>query len=209
MDLLSMLQSQLSDDVLQQLSRQVDAAPDQTASATNSIFAALVGGLAGNTASSENGLQSLVMALDRDHDGSILDDLGGVIALMGSGNATDSRALNGAGILSHILGERQEMVAQQIGQSTGLSTQQIIKLMSLLAPIVMAVLGRMRQSGQLDMGGLLQALVGAAQNAQSSGHGDLVGTLLSTVLSGRQAQQSQSDEGGLLGGLLGSLLGKR
>lgn len=208
MDLMTMLQSQLSDDVLQQLSQQVGAPPAQTASAANGIFAALLGGLAGNAASSQNGLQSLMMALDRDHDGSILDDLGEIIGAMASGNQPASNTLNGAGILSHILGDRQEAVAQQVGQSSGLTTQQVMRLLPLLAPVVMAVLGRARQSGQLDMGGLLQTLLGSAQSAQSSGYGDLIGTLLSGALAGQQGQQPQQG-GGLLGSLLGGLFGKR
>ncbi len=202
------LQSQLSDSILQQLSQQVGAPPAQTASAANGIFAALLGGLAGNAASSQNGLQSLMMALDRDHDGSILDDLGEIIGAMASGNQQASNALNGAGILNHILGDRQEAVAQQVGQSSGLTTQQVMRLLPLLAPIVMAVLGRARQSGQLDMGGLLQTLLGSAQSAQSSGYGDLIGTLLSGALAGQQGQQPQQG-GGLLGSLLGGLFGKR
>jgi len=208
MDLMTMLQSQLSDDVLQRLSQQVGAPPQQTAEAANGVFAALVGGLAGNAAASPNGLQALVAALDRDHDGSILDDLGRIMGSMAGNNAPDaSGALNGAGILRHVLGDRQEAVAQQVGHSSGLSMQQVMRLMPLLAPIVMAVLGRMRQSGQLDMGGLLQTLLGGAQQAQSGSYADLIGTLLSGALSGQQGQAQQG--GGLLGQLLGGLFGKR
>lgn len=203
-----MLQSQLSDDVLRQLSQQVGAPPEQTASAANGIFAALLGGLAGNAASSPNGLQSLVAALDRDHDGSILDDLGEIIGSMANNDQPASSTLNGAGILQHILGDQQQTVAQQVGQNSGLSMQQVMRLMPLLAPIVMAVLGRVRQSGHLDMGGLLQTLLGSAQQAQSGGFGDLVGQLLAGALSGQQPQQ-QPQGGGLLGQLLGGLFGKR
>ncbi len=202
-----MLQSQLSDDVLQQLSQQVGAPPEQTASAANGVFAALLGGLAGNAVSSQNGLQSLVAALDRDHDGSILDDLGQIFASMSAGNPQDTPALNGNGILKHILGDQQETVAKQVSQNAGLSTQQVMRLMALLAPVVMGVLGRARQSGNLDMGALLQTLLGSAQSAQSGGFGDLVGSLLSGALSGQQGQQPQG--GGLLGQLLGGLFGKR
>ncbi len=204
---MTLLQSQLSDDVLQTLSQQVGAPPTQTASAANGIFAALLGGLAGNAASSQNGLQSLVMALDRDHDGSILDDLGRILSnIANNDKQAASGALNGAGILSHILGDRQQEVAQQVSQSSGLSTQQVMRLLPLLAPVVMAVLGRARQSGQLDVGDLLQTLLGSAKSAQSRGYGDLIGSLLSEALSGQQGQQQG---GGLLGSLLGGFLGKR
>ncbi len=203
-----MLQSQLSGEVLQQLSQQIDAPPQQTAEAANDIFAALLGGLAGNAAASQNGLQSLLSALDRDHDGSILDDLAGMIAAMANNNQSATGALNGAGILNHVLGDKQGDVAQQISERVGLSMQQVMKLMPLLAPIVMAVIGRARQSSGLDVGGLLQTLLGSAQSAQqSSPVGDLVGALLSGALSGQQASLPQG--GGLLGQLLGGLFGKR
>ncbi len=212
MDLMQILQSQLSDDMLDQLSQQIGADKEQTATAANGIFATLVGGLA-NNASNESGLTSLGAALDRDHDGSILDDLMGMVGgMMQGGDAAPAAggALNGAGILGHILGDRQETAAQQISQSSGLNIGQIMKLMPILAPIVMGVLGRAKNSGGLDLGGLANILMGSAQNAQSGGFGDLLGTVLGGVLAGGQQQQPQPQQGGgLLGQILGGIFGKR
>jgi len=210
MNLMDLLQSQLSDNVLDQLSQQVGAPKEQTAVAANDIFATLVGGLA-NNATSQNGLTSLMSALDRDHDGSVLDDIARIVGGMSQGAApaqTAPNALNGAGILNHILGDRQEAAAQQIGQHSGLSAGQIMKLMPILAPIVMGALGRAKKSGGLDLGGLAQVLMGSAQNAQSGGFGDLIGSVLGGVLSGRQQPQQQQG-GGLFGQILGGILGKR
>ncbi|HRF38840.1 MAG TPA: DUF937 domain-containing protein, partial [Saprospiraceae bacterium] len=64
----------------------------------------LVSALARN-ASTEQGAAALSNALDRDHDGSILSNLAGLLG--GQAPAQDNRALNGAGILNHILGDRQ------------------------------------------------------------------------------------------------------
>jgi len=210
MDLMNLLQNQLSDDVLDQLSQQIGAPKEQTASAANGIFATLVGGLA-NNATNEGGLSSLMSALDRDHDGSILDDLGGLIGAVSQGN-TPNNALNGAGILGHILGDRQETAVQQVSQSSGLNMDQIMKLMPILAPIVMGVLGRTKNSQGLDLGGLAQVLMGSAQNAQSGGFGDLIGSVLGGVLGGGQQQQQQPQQqqgGGLFGQILGGIFGKR
>ncbi|MFN0014250.1 MAG: DUF937 domain-containing protein [Saprospiraceae bacterium] len=209
MDLMNLLQGQLSDDVLNQLSQQIGAPKEQTASAANGIFATLIGGLA-NNATSESGLSSLMTALDRDHDGSVLDDLVGMIGNMSQqGNAAGT--MNGAGILGHILGDRQETAAQQVSQSSGLNMDQIMKLMPVLAPIVMGALGRAKNSEGFDLGGLAQVLMGSAQNAQSGGFGDLIGSVLGGVLSGNQPQQQQpqQDGGGLFGQILGGIFGKR
>lgn len=210
MDLMNLLQNQLSDDVLDQLSQQIGAPKEQTASAANGIFATLVGGLA-NNATNEGGLSSLMSALDRDHDGSMLDDLAGMIGNMSQQGSADAgpSALNGAGILGHILGDRQETAVQQVSQSSGLDMGQIMKLMPILAPIVMGVLGRTKNSQGLDLGGLAQILMGSAQNAQSGGFGDLIGSVLGGVLGGGQQQPQQQQGGGLFGQILGGIFGKR
>ncbi|MDO8367751.1 MAG: DUF937 domain-containing protein [Saprospiraceae bacterium] len=211
MNLMDILQGQLSDEMVGQLSEHIGAEPQQTAQAANGIFATLLGGLA-NNASSEGGLSSLASALDRDHDGSILDDLAGMVGGMLQGGGQESRATNGQGMLNHILGDRQEVAAEQIGQSSGLSAGQIMKLLPILAPIVMSVLGKTKNSGGLDLGSLANVLMGGAQQAQQqSGMGDLLGNILGSVLGGgkQQQQPQQQQGGGLLGGLLGGIFGKR
>ncbi|HLP95364.1 MAG TPA: DUF937 domain-containing protein [Saprospiraceae bacterium] len=212
MNLMDILQGQLSEEMVGQLSEHIGAQPEQTAQAANGVFATLLGGLA-NNASSEGGLSALGAALDRDHDGSMLDDLAGMVGgMLMNGGAADNRATNGMGILGHILGDRQEVAAEQIGQSSGLSASQVMKLLPILAPIVMSVLGKAKNSGGLDLGSLAGVLLGGAQQAQQQqGMGDLLGNVLGSVLGGgqQQQQQQQSGAGDLLGSVLGGLFGKR
>ncbi len=206
MDLMQMLQGHLNDDVMNQIGGQIGAEPQQTAAAASGIFASLLGGMAQNAAT-PGGLQSLMGALDSDHDGSVLDDLMGMV----SGNASTGSpsALNGAGILGHILGGQKEQVAQQVSQSSGLDMGQVMKLMPILAPILMGVLGKAKSGGQLGLGNLASILFGSAQNAgQQSGMGDLLGSVLGGVFGGGQRQQQASPDGGdLLGNILGGVLG--
>ncbi len=196
--------------MLGQLSDQIGADKEQTATAANGIFATLLGGLA-NNATSEGGLASLGSALDRDHDGSVLDDLAGMVGgmMQGGDGAAAGGAANGLGILGHILGDRQEVAAQQVSESSGLNMSQVMKLMPILAPIVMGVLGRAKNQGGLDLGNLAGILMGSAQNAQSGGFGDLIGNVLGGVLGGGQQQaQPSAGGGGLLGNILGGIFGK-
>lgn len=130
MNLFDLLQGQVSEDMISQLSQHIGASPEQTSQATQGVLATLVGGLA-NNASSEGGLSALAAALDRDHDGSVLDDIMGMVGGMMSGEASGGAA-NGAGILGHILGDNQPNAAAQIGQSAGISTDQVMKLMPIL-----------------------------------------------------------------------------
>lgn len=205
MNVMELLQGHLTDDVLGQLGQQIGADKEQTAAAANGIFASMLGGMAQN-ASSPDGLQSLLGALDRDHDGSVLDDLMGLVT--GSGQAA-APAANGLGILGHILGDRQEGVAQQVSQSSGLDMSQVMKLMPILAPILMGVLGRAKGSGSFGIGDLAGILMGSTQSAaQMPGMEGILGSVLGSVLGGGQQQQQQGG-GGLLGNILGGVLGGR
>lgn len=211
-----MLQEQMSGDLIQQLSQQVGANEQQTAQAAKGIFGALIGGLA-NNASTPSGLNALSSALDKDHDGSIMDDLLGLV----TGNSTlNPRAVNGNGILKHVLGGNQEQVANQISQSSGLNMNQIMKLMPIIAPIVMGLIGKMRSNTQQNNSGggmldLAQILMGSAQSAQGGGLGNILGTVLGGVLNNQQAQQQipqrqvPQQPGGLLGTIFGKLFGKQ
>lgn len=192
---MSILQSQLSDDVLEQLGQQIGADKQQTAQAANGVMTSLLGGLA-NNASQEGGLSSLLGALDRNHDGSVLDDVMGLIGSGGQG----AGAADGMGILGHVLGGNQEVVAQQVSERSGLDMSQVMKLMPILAPIVMGALGKMRSQGGLSLEDLPGLLMGTAQNsAQNSGMGDLLGSVLGNVLGG--GNNNKGGLGGLLGGL--------
>ena len=163
MDLMSILQGHLTDDVIKQLSQQTGAAPEQTMTAAQGIFSTLLSGLANNTAT-QGGAENLLSALDRDHDGSILNDVMGLVTGAAQGNA----AANGAGILGHILGGQQQDAAQMLSQTTGVNQSGIMDMMIKLAPMVMGVLGQQNQ----QQGGLnpsaLSGLLGNAVQSQSS-----------------------------------------
>ncbi len=163
MDLMSLLQSQLTGDVVNQLSQQTGAAPEQTATAAEGIFSTLLSGLAKN-ASTEGGANGILSALDRDHDGSVLNDVLGLVM----GAAQGGGAANGAGILGHILGGQQQNAAQMVSQTSGVSQSGVMDMMIKLAPMVMGVLGQQHQ----QQGGLnasaLSGLLGNAVQTQSS-----------------------------------------
>jgi hypothetical protein len=206
MNLMDILQGQLSDDVLNQLSDHVGADKEQVSTAATGIFSSLLGGLA-NNASSEGGLSALGSALDRNHDGSMLDDVAGMVGSMLQGNSQGNNALNGAGMLGHILGDNQEATAQQVSQSSGLSMGQVMKMMPILAPIVMNVLGKAKNGGGLGLGDLASVIMGAASGGQQQGGGmgDILGSVLGSVMGGGQQQQGG---GGAIASILGGLFGK-
>ncbi len=109
----------------------------------------IIGGLAKNS-SKADGARSLHKALEEDHDGSRLDDLGGFI---GSDDGGEGNA-----ILEHVLGTQRPTVEREVGRETGLDPSILAKLLPLLAPLVLAYLGRMQRQRQMqpdDLAGFL------------------------------------------------------
>ena len=66
--------AQLGSSGIDQLSRKTGLAPADTSRAVAGALPAILAGLAANSARSSNGAEWLSTALDRDHDGSLLDD---------------------------------------------------------------------------------------------------------------------------------------
>ena len=139
--ILDAVRQQLGPDTIQQMSGAIGADPSATANAVNLAIPALLGGLSQNAAQPQ-GAAALDSALNQ-HDGSILDNLGGLLGGGGGGGA-------GAAILGHIFGSRRAPVEQGVGKATGLDAAQVARLMAMLAPIVMGVLGRMKKEKGLD-----------------------------------------------------------
>ena len=147
--ILEQVQQQLGPDTIQQLSGSLGADPQATSKAISMALPALLGGLSQNVAEPQ-GAAALDNALN-DHDGSVLDNFGG---LLGGG------ALGGIGgkILGHILGSKREPVEQGVGRASGLDAAQVAQLMAMLAPIIMGVLGRMKRNKQIDANALPNVL---------------------------------------------------
>lgn len=171
------------DQALQQISNQVGAEPSLVNSAIQMALPAILGGLA-NNASTPEGAESLNSALDQ-HDGSILDNLGGLGSMIFGGGQQPAPPpqTNAGGILGHIFGNSQGQVAQQVSQQTGLGTGQVAQILMMLAPIVMGYLGQQKQSQGLDagsLGGLLGGLMGGGQQQASAGNPmmNILGNLL-------------------------------
>jgi hypothetical protein len=152
--ILATLQQHLGPDTIQQMSSAIGADPATTSSAISRALPALLGGLKGNVANPE-GAASLDRALDA-HDGSILGNLGGLLGGDGPGGA----------ILGHIFGTRRAPVEEGVSRSSGLDAAQVARLMAMLAPIVMGVLGRMKREKGLDANRLPDVL------QQGAGDGD-------------------------------------
>ena len=179
MDLLSVIGQHLSPGAIDQIGEQIGATPQQTQAGLAAALPALLGGLARNT-STPQGAANLNQALERDHDGGLLDSLGGLLGggrgggamgalggLLGGGGAMGAlggllggggRSTDGAGILGHVLGGRQGAVEQGVSRASGLGRGQVLQLLMLAAPLVMSALGKMKRQQGLDAQGVANVI---------------------------------------------------
>lgn len=170
-DILSMVTSRLSGDTLSTISRQIGADEPATSGAIGALIPVILSTMASN-ASKPAAASRLNQALAEDHDGGLLDNLGGFLGNpeMGDGTA----------ILGHIFGGRQSKVESGVAGGTGLNAGQVAQLMAILAPIIMAALGKAKRNKDLDAGGLSEML-GKESAAAKANSGGLLGSLSSML----------------------------
>lgn len=203
-DLLEMIKSQMGPQIMDQLTHQIggNVRREQTAVATDGILNTLIGALAKNAQSTE-GARNLDHALQRDHDGSLLDNIGNFF--QGNVREEQRRAANGAGILNHLLGNRQSGAIDMISRMSGLDQNKTGNLMMTLAPIVMQMLGRQKRQNNLDAGGIMNLLTNSVQRERRNPGNPLI-DMASRFL---DADGDGSAIDDIAGNLLGNLFGGR
>ena len=151
---MDMITQQMGSGMMQQLAKKFGGGNND--GLNRAVAAALPTILAGlkKNASSRQGAESLASALDRDHDGGLLDSLGGLLG----GKMQPSRQNNGGKILGHIFGNNQGNIAQQLGKATGIGGSNAGGLMEMLAPMVMGALGKAKKQNNVGVGGLQDLL---------------------------------------------------
>ena len=196
MALLDMLQNQLAGEPSALIGQRLGTTQASAQKAIGAALPAIMAALAGNAKRGE-GASALSGALERDHDGGVLDDL---TVFLSKG---DSQA--GEGILRHALGSRRPAVEQTVAQESGLDPSAISKLLPILAPLVMGALGRETRQQGLDVGGLVSMLSGEGARAKEMAPGALgmLGGLLDEEGDGVDAGDLADAGKKFLGGFLG------
>jgi hypothetical protein len=191
---LESLLGQLGGDQVARLSASLGSDPAATERAVSAAVPVLFSALAANARRPE-GAQALAGALDRDHDGSVLDDIAGFFSGGGAGP--------GQAILGHVLGGKQNAVEAEISRASGLDMGSAGQLLAMLAPLVLGALGRSKRTQGLDPGALTDLLGAERQRAGAALPGGL-GSLASMFDANHDG--SVLDDAARIGaGMLGNL----
>ena len=206
--ILDLLNSDLGKQIVSGVAGSTGTDTNKTSSVLTMALPLLMKGMERN-ASSPEGAAGLLNALNNKHDGSILDNLSGLF----NGGVDDSVKQDGAGILGHILGGKQNGVQQVIGQKSGLDADTVGNILKIAAPLVMGYLGKQKNNQNIansgDLTGLLGGLLGgnSAKSEQNfleqildaDGDGSVVDDVAGLLLGGKK------NSGGGLGGMFGGL----
>jgi len=162
MDLRDLFQGQINDILVDQIANQFGIKDrNQAESAVEGGFTTLLNAISRNVAS-PSGAEGLAGALERDHDGSILDDITGFLG--GTRQSENTSMLNGAGILKHVLGGQQNQIVDMLGKATGLHKSQAGQMLMSLAPVVMGMLGRQKRMNNMDQRSLADMITRGTLN---------------------------------------------
>jgi hypothetical protein len=162
---------QLSSNGISQVSKKIGV-DEQTANAAMSVAMPLLVSALAKNASSPEGAKALNKSLAKDHDGSALDDVASVVQ--------DPNALKADGILGHVLGSQQPVIAKGISKQTGLDEDQVGQVLQIAAPLIMGSLGKAQKQQGLDSEGLSTYLNQQHQQDKDD-QPDLMGTLNSLL----------------------------
>ena len=210
--ILDLLNSDLGKTVIDGISNQSGQPSDKTGNLLNMAMPVLMQAMRRN-ASTPQGAEGLMNALNNKHDGSILDNLGDLFA----GGVSNDVVTDGGKILGHVLGNRQQNVQNALSQKSGIDAGSVGNILKIAAPILMGMLGKQTRQSNVNQASGLESVLGgllggsSRQNEQSflesildaDGDGSVIDDVAGMVLGGGKKKKSG------LGGLLGGLFGKR
>ena len=207
--LLDLLSSPMGKQLISGVAGQTGQPENKTADVLSMAMPLLLGAMKKNV-STPQGAQGLMSALSGKHDGSILNDLGGLFG----GGVDQSVMQDGAGILGHVFGDKQPQVENALSQKSGLDTGSIAQILKIAAPIVMGFIGKQTSQAKVNDSSGMNALLGSMLGGQPQENQSLITTLLDADGDGSilddvagMVMGSNKKKGGL-GGLLGGLFGK-
>jgi hypothetical protein len=191
------------------MARETGQPEDKTADVLSMAMPLLLGAMKKN-ASSPQGAEGLIQALSSRHTGGILEDMGGLF----NGGVDESIKSDGAGILGHVLGNRQPAVESALSQQTGIDAGTIAQILKIGAPILLGFLGQQRARANVSDAGGLNSLLGSLLGGQPSQNRDLITSLIDSDGDGSVLDDvsdmifgRESTKKGGLNDILGDLLG--
>lgn len=166
MDITELLNSSMGQSIIKSIAGNLGMDEKEASGAVRAAIPTILAGMTKN-AQTKEGAESLNRAIESKHDGSLLDNLSNMLQ-----GHTQELQDDGDGILGHVFGNNRSVIEQRISKKTGVSSGKIGPLLAILAPIVMAYLGKEKSQSSTGAGGigdLLGGLLGGGSQTRSGG----------------------------------------
>ncbi|MGH7494673.1 MAG: DUF937 domain-containing protein [bacterium] len=180
-------------EVAQQLSSKLGIDPDQANQILPQVAPLILGGLK-RQMEQRGGAPRLDHILNKYGNDGVLDDIGGLLQSMSKKQNTDPG-------LGGLLGDSGVQATNMLAQNFNLDMNTAQKIIPMLAPIILGVLTRTRDTGGAGSKGIADWI---DQNGDGNILDDVAGFLTRGMSGGKSSQPAS---GGSLGDLLGAVLG--
>ncbi len=197
-NLLDLVQGQLTGPLKSQLSSLLGAGEDETNKAIDAAAPSLLAGLM-KQGSTGAGANALAGTLDK-FDGGLLDNLGSLFGGGKEGGLMDM----GSGLLKGLFGGSLGSITDLLGKATSLGGGKLGSLLKMLAPVVFGVLAKQKSLlglGAAGLGKLLMGQAGFLKDKLPAGLSDSLG-INGLMNPSPEPVAAQSSGGGLLGKLV-------
>ena len=154
-NLLESIQQQLTPPMIQHVGTSMGETPAHTQKAVDGAILTLLAGLM-HLSSSGDGPAQLVNLINHRNYGRLLNNLSG---LLNEGNTAQTLIASGQDILSTLFTDKLSAVSELIANISGVTRASASSLLSLTAPVVVGVLGRVRTAQGLNAAGLTTLLI--------------------------------------------------
>jgi len=177
MEMFQMIMSQLQNGGITEIAEKLGVSPVQAEKAVSGALPSLMTELATKSKSAQaaNDNHGFLSLLDKNKDGSVMDDIMALVA-EGGPNSGDVTSL-----VSNILGGKSDKVVSELSKSSGINPAQAGGLLSMIAPLVMQTLSKTKAEGGLDLAGISSLLdtqkEKAKEKAKETGMGGLLDML--------------------------------
>lgn len=163
MNVLNLLQGSMGNMLIENVTKRLGVDNQKVRMAIAVGVPLLITALSRN-AKKEDGANGIMGAINKKHDGGILDNLSDFF-----GGKDSEEDEEGVKILGHVLGQDRDRVTDQISKKSGLNPQKVVGILSMLAPVVMGLVGKNAKKNESnELSGLIGGLLGGVQEKGGS-----------------------------------------
>ena len=182
MNILNLIQSQLSPQAIGQVSNAIGESPDSTKTAIGTAVPALLGSLLGKVNATPDGAKQVYNAVQQSQpQGGWTDSIGSLLSGITGGQQSSASS----GILNSLLGSKLSAVTDFIAGHSGIKGSSAMSILGMAAPLLMSTIGKLTASQGLGASGLGQLLNSQSEHLKDAIPSGLANTLgIGSLLSG-------------------------